>query len=255
MKNKFQDLFSKVGVLRMAAELSDEERYDYTLRQIARNRAAWLLADGDGGGISMELGGKECICIWPEACYAEQFAQGEEGVTPKRIALDVLLDALEEMQSEEETAFAVFPTLKDVYAAPTDTFYEDLCEQSEIYEEAENPHFNPHIWSAAPQKRYQNFLHTVCDRAAVWLVRSGDAPLCSEQDLMLWATREDAEEYLHRQGHSTDCTVDYMDILLFLRMTQAAPKSNFQIFPTEKDAFSVSGKALQEALEEELENY
>ena len=64
MKNKIQDLFSKVGVLRMAAELSDEERYDYTLRQIARNRAAWLLADGDGGGISMELGGKECICIW-----------------------------------------------------------------------------------------------------------------------------------------------------------------------------------------------
>ena len=97
MNNKIQDLFSKADVLRMAAELSDEERYDYTLRQIARNRAAWLLADGEGGGISMELGGKECICIWPEACYAEQFAQGEEGVKPKRIALDDLLDVLEEI--------------------------------------------------------------------------------------------------------------------------------------------------------------
>ena len=130
MKTKIQDLFSKAGVLRMAAELSDEERYDYTVRQIARNRAAWLLADGDAGGIAMELGGKECICIWPEACYAEQFAQGEEGVKPKRMDLDDLLDVLEEMQSEEETAFAVFPTMKDVYVAPTDTFYEDLCEQA-----------------------------------------------------------------------------------------------------------------------------
>ena len=254
MKTKIQELFSKAGVLRLAAELSDEERYDYTLRQIARNRAAWLLADGDGGGISMELGGKECICIWPEACYAEQFAQGEEGVKPKRIALDDLLDALEEMQSEEETAFAVFPTLKDVYVAPTDTFYEDLCEQAE-QEEAGNPHINPHIWSAAPQKRYRNFLHTVCDRGAVWLARSGDAPLCSEQGLMLWPVREDAEEYLRRQGPAADCTVDYVDVLLFLHLTEAAPNSDVQIFPTEKDAFSMSGKALQEALEEELENY
>ena len=254
MKSKIQDLFSKAGVLRLAAELSDEERYDYTVRQIARNRAAWLLADGDGGGISMELGGKECICIWPEACYAEQFAQGEEGVKPKRMDLDDLLDVLEEMQSEEETAFAVFPTMKDVYVAPTDTFYEDLCEQAE-QEEAGNPHINPHIWSAAPQKRYQNFLHTVCDYAAVWLVRSGDAPLCSEQGLMLWPSRADAEEYLHRQGHASVCTVDYVDVLLFLHLTEAAPNSDFQIFPTEKDAFHVSGKALQEALEEELENY
>ena len=254
MKTKIQALFSKAGMLRLAAELSDEERYDYTVRQIARNRAAWLLADGDGGGISMELGGKECICIWPEACYAEQFAQGEEGVTPKRMDLDDLLDVLEEMQSEEETAFAVFPTMKDVYVAPTDTFYEDLCEQAE-QEEAGNPHVNPHIWSAAPQKRYQNFLHTVCDRGAVWLARSGDVPLCSEQDLMLWPAREDAKEYLRRQGHAADCTVDYVDVLLFLHMTQAAPNSDVQIFPTEKDAFSMSGKALQEALEEELENY
>ena len=191
MKTKIQELFSKAGMLRLAAELSDEERYDYTVRQIARNRAAWLLADGDGGGISMELGGKECICIWPEACYAEQFAQGEEGVTPKRMDLDDLLDVLEEMQSEEETAFAVFPTMKDVYVAPTDTCYDDLCEQAE-QEEAGNPHVNPHIWSAAPQKRYQNFLHTVCDWGAVWLARSGDAPLCSEQGLMLWPAREDA---------------------------------------------------------------
>ena len=53
MKSKIQDLFSKAGALRLAAELSDEERYDYTVRQIARNRAAWLLADGDGGGISV----------------------------------------------------------------------------------------------------------------------------------------------------------------------------------------------------------
>jgi len=254
MKTRIQDLFSKAGVLRMAAELSDEERYDYTLRQIAQNRAAWLLADGDGGGMSMELGGKECICIWPEACYAEQFAQGEEGVTPKRMDLDDLLDILEEMQSEEETAFAVFPTMKDVYVAPTDTFYEHLCEQAE-QEEAGNPHVNPHIWSAAPQKRYRNFLHTVCDRGAVWLARSGAAALGSEQGLMLWPVRADAEEYLHRQGHTADCTVDYVDVLLFLHLTEAAPKSDFQIFPTEKDAFSMSGKALQEALEEELENY
>ena len=254
MKNKIQELFSKAGVLRMAAELSDEERYDYTVRQIARNSAAWLLADGEGGGISMELGGKECICIWPEACYAEQFAQGEEGVKPKRMDLDDLLDVLEEMQSEEETAFAVFPTMKDVYVAPTDTFYEHLCEQAE-QEEAGNPHINPHIWSAAPQKRYRNFLHTVCDRGAVWLARSGDAPLCSEQDLMLWPAREDAGEYLHRQGHTADCTVDFVDVLLFLHLTEAAPNSDFQIFPTEKDAFHVSGKALQEALEEELEKY
>ena len=103
---------------------------------------------------------------------------------------------------------------------------------------------NPHIWSAAPQKRYQNFLHTVCDWGAVWLVRSGDAPLCFEQGLMLWPAREDAEEYLHRQGHAADCTVDYVDVLLFLHLTEAAPKSDFQIFPTEKDAFSMSGKAL-----------
>lgn len=255
MKNKIQDLFSKADVLRMAAELSDEERYDYTLRQIARNRAAWLLADGEGGGISMELGGKECICIWPEACYAEQFAQGEEGVKPKRIALDDLLDVLEEMQSEEETAFAVFPTKKDVYVAPTDTFYDDLCEQVEIEGEARIPSINPHIWSAAPQKRYRNFLHTVCACAAVWLVRSGDAPLCSEQGLMLWPAREDAEEYLRRQRPAADCTVIYVDVLLLLHMTEAAPNSDFQIFPTEKDTFSMSGKALQEALEEELENY
>ena len=72
---------------------------------------------------------------------------------------------------------------------------------------------------------------------------------------MLWLAREDAEEYLHRQGHAADCTVDYVDVLLFLHMTQAAPNSDVQIFPTEKDAFSMSGKAIHEALEEELENH
>ncbi len=72
---------------------------------------------------------------------------------------------------------------------------------------------------------------------------------------MLWPAREDAEEYLHRKEHIADCTVDYVDVLLLPRMTVAAPESDFQIFPTEKDAFHVSGKALQEALEEELENY
>ena len=72
---------------------------------------------------------------------------------------------------------------------------------------------------------------------------------------MLWPAREDAEEYLHRQGPAADCTVDFVDVLLFLRMIETAPKSNIQIFPTEKDNFSMSGKALQEALEEELENY
>ena len=72
---------------------------------------------------------------------------------------------------------------------------------------------------------------------------------------MLWPAREDAGEYLHQQGHAADCTVDYVDVLLFLHLTEAAPNSDVQIFPTEKDAFHVSGKALQEALEEELENY
>ena len=257
MKNKIQDLFNKAAVLRLAAELSDEERYDYTLRQIARNRAAWLLADGDGSGISMELGGKECICIWPEACYAEQFAQGEEGIKPKRIALDDLLDALEEMQSEEETAFAVFPTMKDVYVAPTDTFYEHLCEQAE-QEEAGIPHINPHIWSAPAEKRYESFLHTVCDRAAVWMIRKGDEPLTIAQCLPLWPARQDVAEYLHRQG-LTECEPALMDLLLFLRLLEAAadacPSLEYQVFPTEQNGCSVRGEKLLEDLSEELESY
>ena len=257
MNDDNQRLFCRSALLRAAEELSDEERYDYTVRQIARSRAAWLLADGDAGGISMELGGKECICIWPEADFAADFAQ-DDVLKPKRIDLDDLLDVLEEMTSDEGTAFAVFPTRRDVYVASTGSFYEDLCELAEAEENSAGLRFNPHIWSAPAEKRYESFLHTVCDRAAVWMIRKGDEPLTIAQCLPLWPARQDVAEYLHRQG-LTECEPALMDLLLFLRLLEAAadacPSLEYQVFPTEQNGCSVRGEKLLEDLSEELESY
>ena len=257
MQNEMNRLFGKSARLRIAVELSDEDRYDYTLRRIVRSRAAWLLAGEDSGGASMELGGKECICIWPEADFAADFAQDDE-LKPKRINLDDLLDALEEMTSEEGTAFAVFPTRRDVYVALAGSFYENLCELAEAEENSAGLRFNPHIWSAPAEKRYESFLHTVCDRAAVWMIRKGDDPLMIEQCLPLWPARQDAAEYLRRQGLA-ECEPALMDLLLFLRLLEAAadacPALEYRIFPTEENGCSVRGEKLLEDLSEELENY
>ncbi len=48
---------------------------------------------------------------------------------------------------------------------------------------------------------------------------------------MLWPVREDAEEYLRRQGHAADCTVDYVDVLLLLGQSGEGSLIDFPIDP------------------------
>lgn len=122
-----------------------------------------------------------------------------------------------------------------------------------------------HIWSAAPEKRYIHFIHTVADRQAVWMIKNKDGELSFEENgkihICVWPSETFAKMYLQEEAvsdNNLDESPFSVEIDTFLETASRLsniPTYGFMVFPTQNDTSFVSPASLIRDLNEELERY
>lgn len=70
-------------------ELSGEERYDFFLSEVLEEREIWILVNADNRFLKIvsEEDGVSHLPVWPSAAFAENYARGADGLSPKSISL------------------------------------------------------------------------------------------------------------------------------------------------------------------------
>jgi len=92
-------------------ELSDNERYDYLIKQAIKNKEIWLLHAIDGLYAMFEDDSEnQYIPVWPEKKYADSYAVGDwDGYTAESMVLSEFLDWLQELK-DDEIFIGAFPS-------------------------------------------------------------------------------------------------------------------------------------------------
>lgn len=93
-----------------ANELSDNERYEYLLKQVASNREIWLLQDLDGSFAMFEDAKEQSyIPVWPDKEFAQAYASGDwNGYEPEKMSLSEFLSWTDELK-EDMILIGAFP--------------------------------------------------------------------------------------------------------------------------------------------------
>lgn len=75
--------------LNAVLEYDGEERYDYFLSRVGEEREIWILVNNDNRflKIAAEDGDVEYLPVWPDAAFAEAYAQGTDDLSPRSISL------------------------------------------------------------------------------------------------------------------------------------------------------------------------
>ena len=75
--------------LQQILELDGEERYDYFLDAVIEERDIWILVNADNQFLKMvaEEDGVAYLPVWPGSEFAEEYAAGTDGLSPKAISL------------------------------------------------------------------------------------------------------------------------------------------------------------------------
>ena len=92
-------------------ELSDNDRFEYLITQIIKNREVWLLHAIDGLYAMFEDENEfQYIPVWPEKEFADSHAIGDwDGYTSDRMGLGEFLDWLQELK-DDEIYIGAFPS-------------------------------------------------------------------------------------------------------------------------------------------------
>ena len=132
MKVKFKKLgfqcISQSGIIQEVSSLSSEQRYKYTMEQIAKSRKAWTLCAEDGDSIVLDAYGENCICIWPDDIDGQPFLKtiSDECGRLVPVKLEELIDVAEQLTKSMHYAFAIYPTSTDMYVVSPCRLLEDL---------------------------------------------------------------------------------------------------------------------------------
>ncbi|MFD2178295.1 DUF2750 domain-containing protein [Veronia pacifica] len=104
----------------MAKQLSDndietiqaydaEKRLDYLLKEVVSNREIWILID-DHGSVMLNTEDEDCVPVWPNKEFAEQWATGEwDDCRPESISLNKWHSRWTYGLENDELAIVVFP--------------------------------------------------------------------------------------------------------------------------------------------------
>lgn len=111
------------------------------------------------------------------------------------------------------------------------------------------------ILSAPPEKRYKNFISTVVDREAVWLLASDDGYATYDDAgaiyLLVWPREEFAIQF--QQIGDIPTAVEIHDFCDRCKELFALSNVNFMVFPNEENAYVVDAKKIYLDILEELE--
>ncbi len=117
-----------------------------------------------------------------------------------------------------------------------------------------------YLWIAAPQKRYENFIHRAADFEEVWMIGDAEGELQCEIDscpcLCVWPEKDFAQRYQAENLPGSDCSVFSVELDTFLEQAEALPDEiAFAVFPTGDNDRITDKEQLLHDLDEELENY
>jgi len=92
-------------------ELPDNERYEYLVAEVVKNKAVWLLHAIDGLYAMFEDDNNfQYIPVWPEKKFADSYAVGDwDGYSAQQMGLGEFLDWLQELK-EDEIFIGAFPS-------------------------------------------------------------------------------------------------------------------------------------------------
>lgn len=111
------------------------------------------------------------------------------------------------------------------------------------------------ILSAPPEKRYKNFISTVVDREAVWLLTSDDGYATYENKgiiyLLVWPRKEFAIQF--QQAGDIPTAVDIHEFCDRCKELFDSTDVNFMVFPNKENSYVVDAKRIYLDILEELE--
>lgn len=92
-------------------EMSGEERYDYFLSAVLESRDIWILINADNLFLKLvsEEEGVAHVPVWPSAEFAEEYARGPGGLTPKSISLPDFFKKWVPGLTKDKLEVGVFP--------------------------------------------------------------------------------------------------------------------------------------------------
>ncbi|MEC7378212.1 MAG: DUF2750 domain-containing protein [Pseudomonadota bacterium] len=75
--------------LHRVSDMDGEDRYEYFLDQVAESREVWILVNGNSQflKIASDDGDVEYLPVWPDSGLAAAYANGEDSLTPRSVAL------------------------------------------------------------------------------------------------------------------------------------------------------------------------
>ena len=106
-------------------ERSHQERIDFFLDQLVENAGAWGLFNGTGWCLGQAENDARAVALWPHPALAQSCAEGTwEGASPKRLALDTLLNELLPSLAKDDLAVVAFPRIngEGVVITPKDLY-------------------------------------------------------------------------------------------------------------------------------------
>lgn len=86
-----------------------EERFNYCIKEIAKNRKVWILID-EHGCVMLNTEDEDCVPVWPHEEFANQWATGEwEHCKAESISTAKWFSRWTYGLEDDELAVAVFP--------------------------------------------------------------------------------------------------------------------------------------------------
>jgi len=62
--------------LETVSKMRPDERFNYCIKEIAKNRKVWILTD-EHGCVMLNTEDEDCVPVWPHQEFAEQWATGD----------------------------------------------------------------------------------------------------------------------------------------------------------------------------------
>ncbi len=267
MKHIFSNFGFQAGKLSedTMEQQSAETRYDYTLQMLSRGNSVWCLLDAERETVTLDFQDCVHVCIWPSKEAAQKYAEltPEQKSIPYEITIEEFRKTTRELASDPQYRYAVYPTNQDLWIIEPETLLselEDTERQLVPEQQRRSDKHLEHVWAAAPEKRYENFVHTAADSEVVWMIGDAQGELLCEiascQCVCIWPEKAFAERYQTENLRDVPCTVFPVELERFLDQAYALPEEiSFSVFPTGTNDQITNRNTLLCDLQEELENY